>query len=145
MSLPYSLYMVTHPSDPSEHAKHFISCHVLQGGTLNVCVNYGSLNCVHLNFVASYGFVTLSGENWQLVTDEPVEFEKWPVEVGDFRRTTDHFRGIYRIYTPLKQIRKNSTCNRLDLQCPKTSRVLFRNFNLGYCIVGISPTRYFIF
>ena len=21
------------------------------------------------------------GKNWQLVTDEPVEFEKWPVEI----------------------------------------------------------------
>jgi hypothetical protein len=27
------------------------------------------------------------------------EFEKQsPVEVGDFRAVTDHFRGIYRIY-----------------------------------------------
>ena len=38
------------------------------------------------------------GENRQLVTDEPVEIEKWPVEVQDFREITDHFRGIYRIY-----------------------------------------------
>ena len=28
----------------------------------------------------------MSGENLRLVQDEPVEFEKWPVEVGDFRR-----------------------------------------------------------
>jgi hypothetical protein len=33
-----------------------------------------------------------------LVTDEPVEFEEWPVEVHqDFRRITKHFRGIYEI------------------------------------------------
>jgi hypothetical protein len=32
-----------------------------------------------------------------LVTDDqPVEFEKYRVEVRDFRRITDHFRGIYR-------------------------------------------------
>ena len=37
-------------------------------------------------------------ENGQLVTDEPVEFEKWPVEVPDFRRITDHFRGMNGIY-----------------------------------------------
>ena len=37
------------------------------------------------------------GANRQLVTDEPVEFEKQPVEVGDCRKITDHFRGIYRI------------------------------------------------
>ena len=32
---------------------------------------------------------SLSGENCQLVTDKPVEFEKQPIEVGDFRRITD--------------------------------------------------------
>jgi hypothetical protein len=37
------------------------------------------------------------GQNWQLVTDEPVEFENNPVEVQDFRRITGHFRGIYGI------------------------------------------------
>ena len=52
-------------------------------------------------------------ENWQLVTDEPVE-----VEVGDFRRITNHFRRICGIY--LKSMKENrrtsTTCNRLDLQ-----------------------------
>ena len=38
-------------------------------------------------------------ENRQLVSDEPVEFEKSPVEVHqDCRKRTDHFRGIYGIY-----------------------------------------------
>ena len=33
-------------------------------------------------------------ENRQLVTDEAVEFEKYPVEVqDDCRKITDHFRG----------------------------------------------------
>ena len=40
-------------------------------------------------------------ENRQLVTNEPVEFEKQPVEVQDFRRITDHFRGIHGIYLKL--------------------------------------------
>jgi hypothetical protein len=40
-----------------------------------------------------------------LVTDEPVE-------VQDFRRITDHFRGIYGIYLKLMQkTRRMSTCN----------------------------------
>ena len=57
------------------------------------------------------------GENRQLVTDEPVEFEKEPVGVEDGRKITDHFRGIYRIYPDLiKENRKMSTCYRLDLQ-----------------------------
>ena len=38
------------------------------------------------------------GKNRRLVTDEQVEFEKQLVEVRDFRRITDHFRGLYRIY-----------------------------------------------
>jgi hypothetical protein len=48
----------------------------------------------------------MSGKNRWLVTDEPVE-------VGDSRRTTDKFKGIYtRIYLiKIKQNRKMSTCN----------------------------------
>jgi hypothetical protein len=34
----------------------------------------------------------MKGENWQLVTDEPVEFEKKPVEVREFKRVIDHFK-----------------------------------------------------
>ena len=52
-----------------------------------------------------------NGENQLLVTDEPVEGEKWSVE--DFSQVTHHFRGIYG--TRLKLIekkRKIRTCNR---------------------------------
>ena len=38
------------------------------------------------------------GENRQLVTNDPVEFEKTPVEVQDCRKITDPFSGIDRIY-----------------------------------------------
>ena len=56
-------------------------------------------------------------ENRQLVTDEPVEFEKQPVEGQDCRKITDHFRGICRMYhNSIKENRKMSTCNRLDLE-----------------------------
>ena len=41
------------------------------------------------------------GENQQLVTDELVEFEKQLVEVQNFKRIIDHFRGIYGIYVKL--------------------------------------------
>ena len=41
------------------------------------------------------------GENRQLVTNEPVEFEEYPVEGQDCRKITDQFRGIYRIYPNL--------------------------------------------
>ena len=45
----------------------------------------------------------MSGENQQLVTDKPVEFDKYPVEVQDFRRITDQdFRGSYGICLKLK-------------------------------------------
>ena len=36
------------------------------------------------------------GENRQLVTDEPIEFEKQPVQVHDYMKITDHPRGSYR-------------------------------------------------
>jgi len=56
------------------------------------------------------------GENQQLVTNT-VEFEKQLVEFQNCRKITDHFRGIYIIYPSLiKENRRMSTCNRLDLQ-----------------------------
>jgi hypothetical protein len=39
-------------------------------------------------------------ENRQLVTNEPVEFEKDAVEAQDCREITNRFRGIYRVRTP---------------------------------------------
>ena len=50
--------------------------------------------------------------NQRLVRDDE------PVEVQDLRRITDHSRGIYRgIYLEwIKQDRKMSTCNRVDLE-----------------------------
>ena len=46
-----------------------------------------------------------------------VQFEEKPVEVQDGRKFTDHFRGICRISPNLiKENRRTSTCNRLDLQ-----------------------------
>ena len=38
------------------------------------------------------------GTNRRLVADESVEFEKELVDVQDFRRYTNYFQGIYRIY-----------------------------------------------
>ena len=53
---------------------------------------------------------TMTRENQQLVTDEPVG-------VQDCRKITNSFRGIYRIYPNLiKEIRGMSRCNQLDLQ-----------------------------
>ena len=65
------------------------------------------------------------GENWQLVTEEPVEFEKSPVQVQDWRRITDRFRGVCRIDPNLvKGNRRMSTCNRLDLQTLESPPVM---------------------
>ena len=68
------------------------------------------------------------GENRQLVTDEPVELEKYPVEVQDCRKITDWFRRIYGIYPNLiKENRRMSTCNRLDLQTLGSQPVMPKN------------------
>jgi hypothetical protein len=68
------------------------------------------------------------GENRQLVPDELVEFEKHPVDVQDCRKITDHFRGIYRIHpNPIKENRRMSTCNRLDLQTLGSQPTMSKN------------------
>ena len=41
------------------------------------------------------------GENRQLVTYEPVEFEKLPVEVQDCMKITNHLREKFIEYTPI--------------------------------------------
>ena len=47
------------------------------------------------------------GENQQLVTNEPVEFEKQLVEVQECMKITDNLKGIYKIYPNLiKAIRR---------------------------------------
>ena len=68
------------------------------------------------------------GENRQLVTDAPVEFEKQPVEVQGFKRITDHIGRIYRIY--LKSVKKNqrmSACKRLELQTLGSQPIMPKN------------------
>jgi hypothetical protein len=57
----------------------------------------GSLK-YEVSFEFHFWFRPLFEENCHLVTNEPVEFEKQLVAVGDFRRITHHFRGIYSIY-----------------------------------------------
>ena len=81
------------------------------------------------------------GENRQLVTDEPVEFEKQPVEVQDCRKFTDHFRGIYRICPNLiKENWRLSTYNRLDLQTLGSQPVMPKNLP-GHWSTGTKETK----
>jgi hypothetical protein len=72
----------------------------------------------------------INRENRPLVTDEPVEFEKDSVEVQDFRKIADHFRGIWRIYLNLAQTlnREITTCHqRLDLETLGSRPIMSRN------------------
>ena len=64
------------------------------------------------------------GENRQLVTDEPVE-------VQDYMKITDRFRGIYRRIYPnlIKENRRMSTCNRLDLQTLESQPIMPKNLS----------------
>ena len=56
-----------------------------------------------------------------LVTDEPVE-------VYDCKKSTDHFIGIYRIYpNVMKEIKRMSTCNWLDLQTLGSQPIMRKN------------------
>jgi hypothetical protein len=68
------------------------------------------------------------GQNRQLVTNEPVEVEKYPVEVQDCRKITHHFRGIDSIYpNSMKENRRMSTCNRLDLHTLGSQPIMPKN------------------
>ena len=59
----------------------------------------------------------MNKENWLLGKDEPIEFEKQPVEVNAFMKITAHCRGLRRVYLNLlTNNQKMSTCNRLDLK-----------------------------
>ena len=48
--------------------------------------------------------VAMNGENRPRVTDEPVEFEKYPVEIQNFRKIIIHSRGIWEIYLKIMYI-----------------------------------------
>jgi hypothetical protein len=76
---------------------------------------YGSRHTQSVCFLKVLGPMT--GENRQIVTDEPVEFEKEPVEVQDCRKITHYFRKLYRIIYPnlIKGNRRMSTCTPVGL------------------------------
>ena len=71
-------------------------------------------------------------ENRQSVTDELVEFEKYPIEVQGCRKIPHHFRGIHRINPNLlKENRRMSTCNRLDLQTLGAQPIMPKNLPIA--------------
>lgn len=43
----------------------------------------------------------MNGENQLLLTYEPVEFDKHPIQIQDFRKITHPFQGIYVILLSL--------------------------------------------
>ena len=84
-------------------------------------------------------------ENQQLVKDALVEFQKQSVEVHqDCRKITHHFKGIYRIYPNLiKENRRMSTCNRMDLQKLGSQPVMPKNLPVHWLVkilVILNPT-----
>ena len=44
-----------------------------------------------------------------LVTNEPLHFDKWLVEIQDFKKITDHLGGNYRTYLKIIKINQNIT------------------------------------
>ena len=69
------------------------------------------------SLVESLCLILMNGEDRLLVTDELVQLKKWPVEVQDIRKITNHFWGICEIYIRLvMKIRKISTSNQLNLE-----------------------------
>ena len=69
----------------------------------------------YASYISTQHTKPMNGENWPLVTNEPVEFEKSPVEVQDFGIIIDRFRGIYIPQIDIDNW-KVSTHNPLDLE-----------------------------
>ena len=71
----------------------------------------------------------MNRENRPLVTDELVELVNKPVQVQDFRKIINCFRGIHRMYFELmKRNHKMSTCNGLDLETLTSRPIMSQNF-----------------
>jgi hypothetical protein len=85
-----------------------------QGATFSTTFMDNGLACLpcQVFFLTQHSFA-FNEENRLLVTDEPVEFEKSPVDIQDFTKITHHRRGIYKIYPNfIKKTSKIRTCNR---------------------------------
>jgi hypothetical protein len=68
-----------------------------------------------------------------LVTYDPVDIEEWPIQVQDFRRIFDQFRGIHELYLKLmKNNWKMSTCNWLDLETLGFWLIMSENLPIHY-------------
>jgi hypothetical protein len=60
-------------------------------------------------------YVPMNGENWLLVTKEPVEFKNNQLKFKTLGKEIHHFRGLYGIYIKLiKKNRRTPTCDWLD-------------------------------
>ena len=77
----------------------------------------------------------MNGENWPLVTDEPVELEKqvnWSKFKTSGKFTSNRFRGIHGIYFELiqktrTQTQKITPCHRIDLETLGSSLIMPQN------------------
>ena len=91
-------------------------------------------------------FISTLIELFSVITNEPIEFEKYPVEVQDFNKITDHFRKIYGIYVEFsieKQLELETL--RFSTDCvQKSPRTLIATLNTfssnKYCKVHQSST-----
>ena len=87
-------------------------CFMLIAWSINIRICLESVlrsllsNCgIHL------GFDARNGESWPLVTDEPIDFEKYPV--GSSRLQENYWRFKRNLWS-ITHIKK--TCNQLDLE-----------------------------
>ena len=73
--------------------------------------------CNQLFILPDHWWAPLSAKYWRLVTDYQLSLRNNRFEVHDFRRFTDHFRGMCRIHLKwIKQNWKMATYNQLDLE-----------------------------
>ena len=85
----------------------------------------------------------MNKENQPLVTTEPVEFEKWSVEVQGFSKNYSSFQtNMWNILKILNdKIRKITTCNRLDLETLGFSPVVPKHLPGLWSQLGVIRTQ----
>ena len=85
---------------------------------------------------------SMNKENRPLVLDEHVEFEKQLVKIQDFRKITDPFAVIYKIFLDLGMLdQKMSTCRWWILETLGSRPLMPQNL-LGHCPITTYRSTY---
>ena len=72
----------------------------------------------------------INGESWHLVTNGPVEFEKYLIQIQDFWKIINHLEEFLNW---IKKYRKMSTYNQFILELIGSQPIMPKNLPRQYC------------